>query len=42
MPSEKNISLIDANVILRYLLKDKGELYAKAERVEMPKCPLTS
>ena len=33
MPSEKNISLIDANVILRYLLRDNEELYAKAEGV---------
>ncbi|EDP74796.1 PIN domain-containing protein [Hydrogenivirga sp. 128-5-R1-1] len=33
MPSEKNISLIDANVILRYLLRDNKELYAKAEEV---------
>ncbi len=33
MPSEKNISLIDANVILRYLLRDNEDLYAKAEEV---------
>ncbi len=33
MPSEKNISLIDTNVILRCLLKDKEELYTKAEKV---------
>ena len=33
MPSEKNISLIDANVILRYLLRDNEELYAEAEEV---------
>ncbi len=33
MPSEKNISLIDANVILRYFLKDNAELYAVAEKI---------
>ncbi len=33
MPSEKNTSLIDANVILRYLLRDSEELYAEAEKV---------
>ncbi|SFN09498.1 PIN domain-containing protein [Thermodesulforhabdus norvegica] len=33
MPSEKSITLVDANVILRYLLKDNKELYAKAEEV---------
>ncbi len=33
MPSEKNIFLIDANVILRYLLRDDEELYARAEKV---------
>ncbi len=33
MLSEKNISLIDTNVILKYLLKDNEELYTKAEKV---------
>ena len=33
MPSEKNTSLIDANVILRYLLRDNEDLYAEAEGV---------
>ena len=33
MPLEKNISLIDANVILRYLLRDNEDLYAEAEGV---------
>ena len=33
MPLEKNMLLVDANVILRYLLRDSEELYAKAEEV---------
>ena len=31
MPSQKSITIVDANVILRYLLKDNEELYKKAE-----------
>ncbi len=31
MPSQKNILMIDANVILRYLLKDDEELYTRSE-----------
>lgn len=33
MPSEKNIVIVDANVILRYLLKDHEEFYKKAEEL---------
>ncbi len=29
MPFQKNIIIIDANVILRYLLKDNEEFYEK-------------
>lgn len=31
MPSQKNIAIVDANVILRYLLKDNEEFYNRAE-----------
>ncbi|MDQ7082681.1 MAG: PIN domain-containing protein [Aquificota bacterium] len=31
MPSQKNTVMIDANVILRYLLRDDEKLYKKAE-----------
>ncbi|WP_369017688.1 PIN domain-containing protein [Thermatribacter velox] len=31
MPSERNTVIVDANVILRYLLKDDPKLYKKAE-----------
>ena len=31
MPSQKNTVMIDANVILRYLLRDNQQLYKKAE-----------
>lgn len=31
MPSQKNMVMIDANVILRYLLRDNEQLYRKAE-----------
>ena len=33
MPSQKDIAIVDANVILRYLLKDNEELYKKAENL---------
>ncbi len=31
MPSQKTRTVVDANVILRYLLKDNEQLYSKAE-----------
>jgi len=33
MPSQKNMVMIDANVILRYLLRDNEQLYRKAENL---------